>query len=85
MEKHSELASLDDRAPEFCSLSGREFYPCRGKVMISSKPGPYIAVGAEGTAAPARKTHFFSHVVFAELFLVAILVRNHKKMDLLTG
>ena len=40
--------------------------------------------GAEGAAAPARKTQFFfSNMVFefAELFLVAILVKNHKKID----
>ena len=42
--------------------------------------GPYIA----GGAAPARKTQFFfSNMVFefAELFLVAIFVRNHKKIE----
>ena len=61
--------------------------------MISSiwKPkyrlyGVFRAVhsgGAEGAAAPARKTEFFFNVVFefAELFLVAILVQNHKKID----
>ena len=51
------------------------------------KSGPYIVGGMaeEGWAAlPARKTEFcFSNIVFeiAELFLVAILVRNHKKID----
>ena len=39
---------------------------------------------AEGAAAPAGKTEFFfSNIVFefAELFLVAILDRDHKKID----
>ena len=38
-------------------------------------------------SAPARKTQFlFSFMVFefVKLFLVALLVRNHKKIDLLT-
>ena len=43
--------------------------------------------GATGAAAPARKLNFFSNILFelAELFkfLVAILVRNHKKIDYL--
>ena len=40
----------------------------------------------EGAAAPASKTPLFSNIVFefAELFHVAILVRNHKKIDKLT-
>ena len=39
-----------------------------------------------GAAVPGRKTVFFSNIVFefAELFLVAILVQNHKKIDKLT-
>ena len=42
--------------------------------------------GAEEAAAPARKIlffFFFPKIVFefAELFLVTILVRNHKKID----
>ena len=42
--------------------------------------------GAEGAVAPARKTNFFSNIMFdfVGLFLVAILVRNLKKTDLLT-
>ena len=42
------------------------------------------SAGAEGAAAPARKTQFsFSDIVFkfAELFLVAMLLRNHTKID----
>ena len=43
-------------------------------------------LAAEGAAAPSRKTFFFPNMVFefAELFLVAILVRNHKKINKLT-
>ena len=37
--------------------------------------------GTEGAATPARKTHFTNIVFeFADLFLVAILVENHKKI-----
>ena len=46
--------------------------------------GPYIAGGAKGAVAPARKTKcFFSNIVsdFAGLFLVAILVRNLTKTE----
>jgi len=40
--------------------------------------GPYIAGGRGGAVAPARKTIFFSNIVFdfVGLFLVDILVRN---------
>ena len=64
----------------------------RGNFCIRPQdPGPYIAAGegggVGGAAAPARKTQLFSNIVFdfAELFPVAILVRNHKKIDQLTG
>ena len=46
--------------------------------------GPYIAGGAKGAVALARKTKcFFSNIVsdFAGLFLVAILVRNLTKTE----
>ena len=54
--------------------------------------GPYIVGwggggggGARGQLPPTWKTDF-SNIVFefAELFLAAILVQNHKKFDLLT-
>ena len=52
--------------------------------MHCTLTGPLIpgggggAEGAEGAAAPARKTNFFSNIVFefAELFLVAILIKK---------
>ena len=50
-------------------------------------PGPYIARGEEGgQLPPPAKPFFFSNIVFefAVLFLVAILVRNHKEIDLLS-
>ena len=39
--------------------------------------------GGGGGAVPARRTQFFLNIAFefAELFLVAILIRNHKKID----
>ena len=39
--------------------------------------------GGGGGGWVQRKTEFFSNIVFefAELFLVAILVQNHKKID----
>ena len=39
---------------------------------VEVKAGPYIGGRAEGAAAPARKSKFFSNIVFefAELFLV---------------
>ena len=48
--------------------------------------GPYIAAGQRGQLPPPGKLFFFSDIVFefAETFLAAILVRNHKEIDLLT-
>ena len=45
--------------------------------------GPYIARGRGGSCSRQENSIFFSNTVFefAELFLVAILVRNHKKID----
>ena len=42
--------------------------------------------GGEGRFPPPKRTPFFSNIVFefAKLFLVAVLVRNYKKIDLLT-
>ena len=57
------------------------------QLFVSKIPlmtGPYIAGGAKGAVAPARKTKcFFSNIVsdFAGLFLVAILVRNLTKTE----
>ena len=41
------------------------------------------STGAEEAAAPDKKTQFFLNIVFefAELFLVAILLRNHTKIN----
>ena len=48
-----------------------------------TEPGPYIARGQRGQLPPPGKLNFFSNIVFefAELFLVAILLRNHTKID----
>ena len=45
--------------------------------------GPYIARRQRGQLPPPGKLIFFSNIVFeyAELFLVAILLRNHKKIN----
>ena len=57
------------------------------KKINTSLPGPYIAEGGVGGrwgSGPRQENSFiFSNIVFeiAELFLVAILVRNHKKID----
>ena len=61
-------------------------YP-KGKVEAFAKQeaisGLYIARGQRGQLPPPGKLNFFPNIVFefAELFLVAILVRNHKKID----
>ena len=55
------------------------------KKINTSLPGPYISGGGGGGAegVPPGKLILFSNIVFefAELFLVAILVRNHKEID----
>ena len=57
-------------------------------LLMGGRTGQYVAGGVggggqRGHLPPPGKFNFFSNIVFefAELFLVAILLRNHNKID----